>query len=494
MSTTQLLDVLSNNNVEEAINSIDFEISEDASKVMTLKDDYSSSNMMALSMVLANNDIKSYSPSQIHKVISILDKLIEVQINTIISNDNFKKLESEWLKIQEVCSNDYDNIEVALLDVSKDDLQYDLESNLFDISSSETFKKVYVEEFDQYGGEPYGLLLGLHEVNNTEDDISFLTGMGMIAKNSHSPYINTINPSFFGVKDYNDLIQIKDFESLLDHPRYKKWQDFRKTEESVYVGLTVGDFMLRSPYHNENNPISHPLLKSFCENIDYTNNDEFLWGPSSIQFVKNAMRAYGLSGWFQHIRGVENGGFVQNLTSAVYDSNGVQEKKSPLNITVPDYMELSMAKIGLIPLVGEKGTNNACFFSTQSLSKVEDFVDNFDAADSALVANLSYTMSISRISHYIKTVIRDKIGSVVDADSIQALITNWLGKYITTAVDPNPLTMANYPFRKVDVAVKTVAGKPGWFSCDVEIVPHIQFEGMNTVMKINSRLEPELFS
>lgn len=490
-----LLKILGNNSdIDTLFNSIDFSVTENSSNVIALQDNYESSNLMALSMILANNEVDGYSPAQIQKVVSIIDSLIELQVNTILSHDKFRNIEAEWLKVQELCSCEYDNVEISILDVSKDDLQYDLESNLFDISSSETFKKVYVEEFDQYGGEPYGALLGLHSVNNNEDDISFLTGMGMIAKNSHAPYINNIDASFFGLQSYDEISQIKDFESLVTHPRYKKWEDFRKTEEAAYIGLSVGEFMLRSPYHNENNPVSNSHLKNFCERVDYSNNNNFLWGPSSIQFIKNAMRAYGKSGWFQYIRGVENGGHVRNLTSAVYDTNGLKERKAPLNVTIPDYMELSLSKIGLMPFVYEKGTNNACFFSVQSMSKVEEFEDNLDSANSALVSNLSYTMSISRISHYIKTVIRDKIGSIANADSIKNNIEGWLSKYTTSVIDPNPLTMARFPFKTFSIEVEGVPGKPGWFSCKIDILPHIQFEGMDTVMKINSRLEPALFS
>jgi type VI secretion system protein ImpC len=493
-TTTQLLEALSNNHVDEAIKSIDFEPSEDSSKLLASVGNYGTSNLMALSLLLANNDIKNYSPAQAQKVISILDKLISVQINSILSNQKFKDLEAEWLKVEEVCNCDFDNVEVGIIDVSKEELQHDLESNLFDISSSETFKKVYVEEFDQYGGEPYGLILGLHNIDNNEDDITLLTGMGMVAKNSHAPYINSLNPSFFGLQKYEDISQIKNFESLMDHPRYKKWQDFRKTDESAYIGLTVGDFMLRSPYHNQNNPISHSLLTNFDETIDYNDNNDFRWGPSSIHLVKNAMRAYNVSGWFQYMRGVENGGQVRNLISTIYDKNGLQERKSPLNVTIPDYMELSLSKIGLIPFVAEKGTNNACFFSVQSMSKVETFVDDFDSANSALVSNLSYTMCISRISHYIKTVIRDKIGSIADKDSIKNNIEVWLRNYTTSVISPNSLTMARYPFRSTSIDVNNIPGKPGWFSCNIEVLPHIQFEGMDTTLKINSRLEPSLFS
>lgn len=479
--------------VENNLGNINFNISEEPSKVLAISNNYSSKNLMALSLLLANNNISSYNPSDIQKVISVIDKLIEIQVNAIISNDKFKELEAEWLKIQDLCSLDYDNIEVALLDVSKEDLHYDLESNLFDISSSEVFKKVYVAEYDQYGGEPYGAILGLHDIKNTEDDIVFLTGMGMLSKNSHAPYISSIGPDFFGLDSYDDINQIKSFEALLDHPRYKKWNEFRQLEESAYIGLTVGDFMLRSPYHYENNPVSYDLMKNFKESVDYESNKNYLWGPSSIQFIKNMMRAYNETGWFQYVRGVENGGYIRNLTSCVYDNNGIQEKKPPLNILLPDYMELSLSNIGLIPLVSEKGTNNACFFSCSSVKKAEEYQDDLDSVDSKLVTNLSYTMSISRIAHYIKTVIRDKIGSVADATMIKANIEEWLSRYTTSSINPNNLTMAKYPFRKTEISVKPIPGKPGWFSCDIDILPHIQFEGMDTTMKISSKLEPELF-
>lgn len=156
-------------------------------------------------------------------------------------------------------------------------------------------------------------------------------------------------------------------------------------------------------------------------------------------------------------------------------------------------MELSLANIGLIPFVGEKGTSNACFFSVNSTKRVDDFVDDFDSANSRLIANLSYTMCISRISHFIKCVIRDKIGSVIGTEQIHGILSDWISEYVTTVHQPTPLEMARYPFRNVDIKVKPLAGKPGWFSCKINVIPHIQFEGMDTSMTIDTRLEPALF-
>ncbi|AJI57483.1 hypothetical protein LA02_1036 [Francisella philomiragia] len=480
--------------VDSVLKNIDFDVSGDASKVLSLSSDYNARNLMALSLVLANNEsINNYNQKYIQKVITVIDKLIDLQVNAIISNDEFIALEQEWLKVQEVCQDDYDNVEVSILDVKKEELQYDFERNLYDISSSDFFKKVYVAEFDQYGGEPYGAILGLYNFENTTNDIIWLTGMGMVAKNSHAPFIASIDKSFFGVKDLSEITHIKSFESLLEHPRYKEWNDFRNLDVAAYIGLTVGDFMLRQPYNPENNPVQYKLMEGFNEFVDYESNDSYLWGPSSIQLVKNMMRSYDKTRWFQYIRGVESGGYVRNLVSCVYDNKGVLETKSPLNVLFADYMELSLANIGLIPFVSEKGTSNACFFSVNSAKKVEEFVDNFDSANSMLIANLSYTMCISRISHYIKCVIRDKIGSVVGAEQIQNILSDWISEFVTTVYQPTPLEMARYPFRNVSIDVKTIPGKPGWYSCKINVIPHIQFEGMDTTMTIDTRLEPELF-
>lgn len=501
MSETQttLSDQLLNNfdttgNISEVIKNIDFNVSDDSNKVLDITENYNARNLMALSLILANNnEVSNYSQKYVQKVISMIDKLIELQVNTIISHQEFKELEQEWLKVQELCKSEHDDVEVCVLDATKEELQYDFERNLYDISNSDFFKKVYVSEFDQYGGEPYGAILGLYNFENNEDDIAWLTGMGMVAKNSHAPFVASIDKSFFGVNDYSEINQIKSFETLLEHPRYKNWNDFRQLEEAAYVGLTVGDFMLRQPYNPDNNPVQHKLMSGFNEMVDHQSNDSYLWGPASIQLVKNMLRSYDKTRWFQYIRGVESGGHVRNLVSCVYDNKGVLETKPPLNILLADYMELSLANIGLIPFVSEKGTNNACFFSVNSSKKVEDFVDDFDSANSRLIANLSYTMCISRISHFIKCVIRDKIGSVVGSEQIQTIISDWISEYVTTVHQPTPLEMARYPFRNVDIQVKPLPGKPGWYSCKINVIPHIQFEGMDTAMTIDTRLEPALF-
>ena len=474
---------------------IDVNINEDLQAVQEISSDYYARNIAALALVLANNDdIVNYNKIYVQRAVEKINQIIEAQVNSILLHPEFRYLENQWLQIHELMKHDYDNIDVAVLDVSKEELQYDFERNLYDISSSELFKKVYVAEYDQYGGEPFGMMLGLYDFNNSMDDITWLSGMGMLAESAHVPFISSINPSFFGVNDVAELKQIKSFETLLEHPRYRDWNAFRKTDQAAYIGLTLGDFILRQPYHPVNSPVQDVRMNNFVEEVsDYESNNAYQWGTSAILFAKNVMRSYEKTGWFQYIRGPENGGYVQDLIAPVYNIRGFDEKRSPLDITLPDYMELSLANIGVIPIIEEKGTSNACFFSVNSIKKVEEFVDDFDSMNSQLVANMSYTMCISRIAHYVKCVVRDKIGSITSPEIIQQQLSDWLNRYVTTVYKPTALEMSKYPFRAAEINVSNIPGKAGWYKCDISILPHLQFEGMDTTLKIETRLDPGLF-
>ncbi len=485
----------SDDNRQTSMSLVDVDINENTDLIFNIYDDYYAKNIAALALVLANNDeIINYNKLYIQNAVELINDIIEAQINSIIAHPEFRSIENQWLQINELTKLEYDKVEIALIDATKEELQYDFERNLYDISSSEIFKKVYVSEYDQYGGEPYGLLLGLYNFNNTMDDITWLTGMGMVAESAHAPFIGSIDPSFFGVDKIEELKQIKSFETLMEHPRYRDWNTFRNTDQAAYIGLSLGNFILRQPYHPVNAPVADQRMNNFVEYVaDYESNDTYLWGSASILMAQNIMRSYDKTGWFQYIRGPENGGYVKDLIAPVYNIRGFDERRSALNISFPDYMELSLANVGMIPIIEEKGTANCCFFSVNSIKKVHEFVDDFDSINSQLVANLSYTFCIARIAHYIKCTIRDKIGSVVDAGRIKMLISDWIRRYVTSVYKPTPIELAKYPFRKAEVEVSPIPGKAGWFKCSVTVLPHIQFEGMDTTLKIDARLDPGLF-
>lgn len=443
----------------------------------------------ALTVLLENIEDKMTKSvkDEIMKIIARIDELMNVQIDEIIHNDEFRKMEALWRTMEDLVlnTNMNANIMIDFIDVTKDELFEDFESNSVDIASSSLFKKIYVAEYDQYGGTPYGCMIGAYEFKNTPGDKFWLETMGKIAAASHAPFVSSVSPKFFGCDSIEELSEIKDIQGLLSNHRYNKWDKFRDSEEGAYIGLTLPRFIVRDPYHHETNPCGK---LNYTERVDGTGDGDFLWGNGAFLFARNLTRSFEHSGWCQYIRGHKGGGLIEGLPLYEFNSRGEDELKVPVEMVIPDYRELDFANAGFIPLVYCKGTANACFFSCQSIKKPKKFKDPKDCENSQLVTNLSYSFSITRIAHYIKCIIREDIGRGADASTIQEKILAWLNKYVTTVVDPDDLTLRHYPFRAVFVEVLPREGSIGWYDCKVAINPHIQFEGMDAELRLDVRI------
>ncbi|MDC0535901.1 type VI secretion system contractile sheath large subunit [Francisellaceae bacterium] len=493
---TSLESLFSSINVEvteAALSAVDYGyVTSEENKEDVLKNDFARVGA-ALSAIFANTEadnIKTYNKELTRSVIDRIDEVIEKQINDIIKDAKFREIEQQWLSIQDL----YDsiprdkNVEVSIFDASKDELLDDFETNAVDVSSSEFFKKVYVDEYDQYGGEPYGSIVGLYEFENTEDDINWLSVMGKISATSHSPFISAASPKFFGCENMSDLKEIKNLGAMMSHHRYGKWNTFRKTSQAAYIGLTLPRYLARSPYDPINNPAGK-LLPSFEEKIgNPESSEDFAWGNASILMAKNMMRSFEKTGWCQSIRGVHSGGTVENLASYSYNTRGMEETKIPVEFMIPDYRELDFANAGFMPFVYKKESNEGCFFSANSIKLKEEFQDPKDSENSQLIANISYTMSISRIAHYVKVMVRDKIGGNDDEMTLSAFLNKWIFQYVTTVPDPSPLTASYHPFKAASISVNKVEGMSGWYNSSISILPHIQFEGMDVELTVDARL------
>ncbi len=447
----------------------------------------------ALSAIFANTDseqIEVYNKELTRKIIDRIDEVIGLQINAILKNARFKNIEQKWLSIQDLYTSKpvRGNIEISLFDAAKDELLDDFETNAVDISSSELFKKVYVNEYDQYGGEPYGSIVGLYEFENTEDDINWLSIMGKISATSHAPFVSAASPKFFGCESMEEIKEIKNLGALMSHHRYGNWNKFRKEPQAAYIGLTLPRYLVRSPYDPINNPAGK-TLPNFVEQIDNPKgNDEFTWGNASILMAKNMMRSFEKTGWCQSIRGPRTGGTVEGLSGYSFNTRGMEESKVPVEFIIPDYRELDFANAGFMPFVFKKEANEGCFFSANSIKLKEEFEDPKDSENSQLIANMSYTMSISRIAHYVKVMVRDKIGGNDDETSLSEFLNNWIFKYVTAIPDPTPLVLGYHPFKAASIEVEKVAGMAGWYKSSISILPHIQFEGLDVELKVDARL------
>jgi type VI secretion system protein ImpC len=418
----------------------------------------------------------------------INDKLHE-DLNAIVHDENFKAMEANWLGLHNLIeSTDWSaDVMIDMFDCTKEELGEDLENNAVDLINGEFFKKVYVAEYDQFGGLPYGAIIGLYEFENTREDRAWLSTMGKLANASHAPFISSVGPKFFGCKNIEEMADIRDLRAHMSHPRFEKWQAMRDTEEAAYLGLTLPRFLLRAPYHPENNPAGPGL--TYEEEIRTQNGGgDFLWCNASLLFAKNMIGSFINSGWCQYLRGPKGGGKIEHLPRYAFDLNGQQEIKAPIEMVIPDYRELAFADLGFIPLIYRKGGSEACFFSSQSIKKSKRFKDPHDSENSQLVTNLSYTLSITRIAHYVKCIMRDNIGSSADGAYINNVLQTWLSQYVTTVVNPDDLTLRYYPFKAAQVITTPQEGMIGWYNSEITILPHIQFEGLDVELKMDVRI------
>lgn len=443
----------------------------------------------SLATVIWNIDANNsrLDKSKIQDLIAQLNTMINDQVNEIIHNEKFKQLESNWRGLFDLISgtNFRANVMIDMLDVSKKELQEDFENNSVDFTEAALFQKVYISEYDQYGGQPFGSVIGLYEFEHTPADLKWLRVMGKIANASHCPFISSASCRFFGCDSIEELASIKDLEGLMNHPKYSAFNALRDSDEAAYLGLCLPSYMLRLPWH----PVTNPCGGfNFTE---YTWGDDpkkYLWGNAAVLFAKNLVRSFQTSGWCQYLRGPKGGGLVTGLPVHTFNIRGEEEVTIPVEMAIPDYRELEFSNCGFIPLIHRKKTGDACFFGAQSLKRPKKFKDPKDSENAQMVCNLPYTFSITRIAHYVKSIARDNIGSSADANYIKKILTNWIGGFVTKVTNPDDTTLRRYPFKATAIEVKEREGRIGFFDCSISVLPHLQMEGMDVELRLETRL------
>ncbi len=428
-----------------------------------------------------------FDKQSIQDLVGAIDKLVEAQVNEIVHAPQFQAVEAAWASIADLVrrTNFKANIDISLFDATKDEIYEDLELNSTDVGGSELFKKIYVAEYDQFGGNPYGALIGMYDFANTPKDALWLRTIGKISAASHAPFIGNVAPQFFGCDTFAEVNQLRDIGGMIDTPRYAAWNELRNSEEAAYIGLVMPRYMVRIPWNDITNPAENI---NFTEEIHGENMSQYTWGHGAMLLARNLVKSFEASGWCQYLRGVKGGGLVTGLPTHTFNLRGEEELRAPIEISMPDFRELELANAGLIPVIHKKGSADAVFFSVQSIKKAHKFKDPKDSENSQLVTNLSYTFSISRIAHYIKCIMRDNIGSAADAQYIQAQIDGWISRFVTTVVNPDDLTLRYFPFKAYSLTVTDVPGKVGWYHCNLSILPHIQFEGLDVDLRVDARL------
>jgi type VI secretion system protein ImpC len=416
--------------------------------------------------------------------IAELDKSLSVQLDEVLHNEKFQQLESAWRGLYFLVNRtDFQaNIEVEILNVSKDELYEDFEYT-GDPLEGGLFQHIYTQAYDQYGAEPVSMMVANYEFSSGPQDVQLLRNIADVAAASHCPFIASANPQFFGRQSFDELTQVPQLEAIMDDPAYLNWNAFRESENSRYIGLTLPRFLLRLPYGEESDRVRG---FSYSEDVKAEDHHKYLWGNASFALASNITGSFAEHGWPVNIIGPKSGGLVENLPLHVYQlGENISHYKEPLEIKIPDMKERDFAENGFIPLlIHEAKKVEACFFSAYSAQKPKVYDDELATANSRLSARLPYMLLVSRLSHYLRVIQRDEIGRATNASEIQGQLNAWIQKYVS---GPNPRSerlKAERPLQAARVDVQASRDKPGVYDVQMFVTPHYHTEEFNIELSL----------
>jgi len=426
----------------------------------------------------------------IEGMIAEIDRRLAQQLDLILHNEEFKKLEGTWRGLSYLVNNTEtdETLKIRVLNISKKDVGKTLKKfkgTLWD--QSPLFKKLYEDEYGTPGGEPYGCIVGDYEFNQTAPDVAILQGMGQIAAAAHAPFIAAADPNVMNMDSWQQLGDPRDLTKIFQTPEYAPWRSLRDSEDSRYICLTMPRFLSRMPYGAETNPVDE---FDFEEDTEAADHSKYCWSNSAFAMATNINRAFKLYGWCTRIRGVESGGMVEGLPCHTFptDDGGV-DMKCPTEIAITDRREAELAKNGLMPLSHWKNTDYAVFIGGQTLHQPAVYDDPDATANDNLSSRLPYLFAASRFAHYLKCIVRDKIGSFKEREDMSKYLNDWIMNY----VEPDPHNAseeqkARRPLAEAEVVVEEVEGNPGYYSAKFYLRPHYQLEGLTASLRLVSKL------
>ena len=445
---------------------------------------------LAEQALAGTNLITSDVLGTIQSLIAALDKKLTEQVNLIMHTEEFQKVESAWRGLHYLVNNTETDemLKIRVMNISKNDLGKTLKKfkgTAWD--QSPIFKKMYEEEFGQFGGEPFGSIVADYYFDNSAPDVELLSSMAKVAAAAHAPFIAAAAPSVMLMESWNELANPRDLTKIFQTPEHAAWRSFRESEDSRYVGLTMPRFLARQPYGAKSNPVEE---FDFEEDTSAPGSKNYTWANSSYAMAVNINRSFKEYGWCSRIRGIESGGAVEGLPVHAFptDDGGV-DMQCPTEIAISDRREAELAANGFMPLVHKKNTDFAAFIGAQSLHKPAEYDDPDASANAALAARLPYLFATCRFAHYLKCIVRDKIGSFKERDEMERWLTKWIMQYVDG--DPgssSEATKAQKPLAAAEVVLEEVEGNPGYYTSKFFLRPHYQLEGLTVSLRLVSKL------
>ncbi|MGC1416143.1 MAG: type VI secretion system contractile sheath large subunit [Candidatus Acidiferrum sp.] len=423
----------------------------------------------------------------INSRVAQIDHLISLQLNEILHHPAFQKLEGSWRGIKYMMDQSETSamLKIRVLNVSKKELLRDLQ-RAPEFDQSVMFKKVYEDEFGIFGGEPFGALIGDYEFSKHPEDIELLEKVSQVAAGAHAPFLTAAAPELLNLDSFSQLGDPRDIGKIFDSTEFAKWKSFRASEDSRYVGLTMPRVLMRLPYGKDTKPVDD---FNYEEGVDGTDHSKYLWGNAAYALGARLTTAFAQYGWCASIRGVEGGGLVEGLPTHTFRTDeGDVALKCPTEVAITDRREKELADQGLIPLVHCKGTDYAAFFSVQSANKPKKFDKAAANANARLSAQLPYILAVSRFAHYMKSIMRDKIGGFMSRGQCQTFLTQWIMQYVTDDDQASAATKAKFPLREAKIEVSEIPGKPGAYRAIAFLRPHFQLDELTVSLRLVAEL------
>lgn len=426
----------------------------------------------------------------IKAIIAEIDKKLSDQVNAIMHSERFQQVESAWRGLHYLVNNSETDemLKIRVMNISKKDLAKSLKKykgTAWD--QSPVFKKLYEEEYGQLGGEPYGSLVGDYYFDHTPGDVELLGQMAQIAAAAHAPFLAAASPTSMGMDSWQELANPRDLAKIFSSPEYAGWRSLRESDDAKYVGLAMPRFLSRVPYGAKTSPVEE---FDFEEETGGGEHSKYTWSNAAYAMAVNVNRAFKQYGWCTAIRGVESGGAVEELPVHTFPSDdGGVDMKCPTEIAISDRREAELANCGFMPLIHRKNTDVAAFIGAQSLQKPAEYDDPDATANARLSARLPYLFASCRFAHYLKCMVRDKVGSFKEREDMQVYLHNWVQQYVLG--DPSRAgeeMKAEKPLAGAEVVVSEIEGNPGYYSAKFYLRPHYQLEGVNVTLSLTSKL------
>jgi type VI secretion system protein ImpC len=415
--------------------------------------------------------------------IAQIDHLVSIQLNEIMHHPALQKLEATWRGVKYLMDQSETGtmLKIRILNCSKKEMLKDLQ-RAPEFDQSALFKKVYEEEYGVFGGAPFGALVGDYEFGRHPEDIELLEQISHVAAAAHAPFCTAASSDMLNLPSWTSLDAPRDLAKILDTTEYAKWKGFRQSEDSRYVALALPRVLGRLPYGKDTKPVED---FNYEEHVDGSDHSKYLWMNAAFALASRMTTSFSQYGMCVAMRGVEGGGLVTGLpVHNFYTDEGDVAMKCPTETPITDRREKELADLGFVPLVHCKDTDYAAFFSVQSAQKPKVFDSDAANANARLSAQIPYIMAVSRFAHYLKAMMRDKIGSFMSRADAEVFLNRWITKYVVPDDTASPQMKARCPLREARVDVSEIPGKPGCYRAVVFLRPHIQLEELTVSLRL----------